>query len=706
MRVRLPVLTVLLPLALGLSARDASAARHWDVREGTLSVAWEENHLSNLGFQLVSERATSDVSERVRAFLPSASISFATDAPADVSFRTEEGSFVGFDGRVVLPVNGGLGLRTRHPADGRALTPLFLYDFEVVIDAAREPIVASLRAAGSQDDVFVLRNASFRVDEELGEVALIMADVQVSESWASALEQPYLAGQWVGTADLRLAASTNDPVEIHDHARDAEPGPDGTPDLDVTLGQLYGITSQGHIGTYPNGRAGLSAATTSCNTGSVIVPWNAAMQETHPFIGLALFRLQDGVLEMLGKNWLKHGWFALSSNQCNLGCSPSDGTYLGIGCSDTYSAGNNGERYHLGPRSEVNPHLGTWTACGSFFDEPGAPDGDCDRDYFGTASNSVEHRLEVADADLNLPGATYWYEGMYYVANDTKPDNSVGWRECTMTWSGSNWSFSTVGGGVTPTYGPFVATWGDEATEVAVDVDDGPVILSTQVTDNGDGTWHYEYALYNWRSWREVHSFAVPVGGAVITNIDFHDPDGDAGNDWNAVQSGGYVTWSTDDFATDPDANSLEFQSMFNFRFDADVAPVASTATAVPFQMGPSGSFDMDTQAPSGPPTVGVELPNAAEREAIQLAANEPNPFAGATAISFTLPEPRTVRLTVHDVTGRTVRTLLSGGADAGVTRRTWDGRDAYGRDVASGVYFFRLEADGVSRSVKATLRR
>jgi len=153
------------------------------------------------------------------------------------------------------------------------------------------------------------------------------------------------------------------------------------------------------------------------------------MDEDHPTIGLAMFRLSsDGILEMLGQNHLKHGFFALSSNQCNLGCTPSDGSYLGIGCSDTYSAGHNGNRYDLGPRHEVDPTNGVWVACGSWFDDWNTPDADCNRDYFGAAPDGAYHRLEVHDSDLGRPGATYYYEGEYIVRQDSDLQNSIGWR--------------------------------------------------------------------------------------------------------------------------------------------------------------------------------------------------------------------------------------------------------------------------------------
>ena len=48
--------------------------------------------------------------------------------------------------------------------------------------------------------------------------------------------------------------------------------------------------------------------------------------------------------------------------------------------------------------------------------------------------------------------------------------------------------------------------------------------------DNGDGTWRYVYALYNYNSDRGARHFAVPVGsGASVTNIGFHDVDHHSG---------------------------------------------------------------------------------------------------------------------------------------------------------------------------------
>ena len=81
-------------------------------------------------------------------------------------------------------------------------------------------------------------------------------------------------------------------------------------------------------------------------------------------------------------------------------------------------------------------------------------------------------------------------------------------------------------------------------------------------------------------------------------------------------------------------------------------------------------------------------------------AHNYPNPFNPATMIEFTLERRESVSLTVYDLSGRLVRELVSNERlQAGVHRRTWDGRDTRGRPVASGVYFWQLDSpDGTIR--------
>jgi hypothetical protein len=77
---------------------------------------------------------------------------------------------------------------------------------------------------------------------------------------------------------------------------------------------------------------------------------------------------------------------------------------------------------------------------------------------------------------------------------------------------------------------------------------------------------------------------------------------------------------------------------------------------------------------------------------AATLGQNFPNPFKPATTIEYTLSEQSSAVLGIYDATGRLVARLDQGVRDAGTHRVEWNGRDADGRAVGSGVYFYRLE--------------
>ena len=82
------------------------------------------------------------------------------------------------------------------------------------------------------------------------------------------------------------------------------------------------------------------------------------------------------------------------------------------------------------------------------------------------------------------------------------------------------------------------------------------------------------------------------------------------------------------------------------------------------------------------------------------LLPNYPNPFSDQTTLTFHLDEPATVRLVIYDMLGRTVRTLLDERRNAGAHTLTWDAIDEAGIALPSGVYLYRLEAAGASRTL------
>jgi hypothetical protein len=87
-----------------------------------------------------------------------------------------------------------------------------------------------------------------------------------------------------------------------------------------------------------------------------------------------------------------------------------------------------------------------------------------------------------------------------------------------------------------------------------------------------------------------------------------------------------------------------------------------------------------------------------------QLMQNYPNPFNPTTTISFTLPERTQTRLSVHDIEGRLVTTLVDDTMGEGFKEVTWDGKNDRGNPVVSGVYFYRLTAGNRTLTKKMIL--
>ena len=88
------------------------------------------------------------------------------------------------------------------------------------------------------------------------------------------------------------------------------------------------------------------------------------------------------------------------------------------------------------------------------------------------------------------------------------------------------------------------------------------------------------------------------------------------------------------------------------------------------------------------------------------LVQNYPNPFNPYTFIKYEIPVPCRVRLKIFDVSGRLIRTLVDGHRNEGRYSELWDGRDTGGRSVASGIYFYRIEAGRYSETKRMVLLR
>jgi hypothetical protein len=120
----------------------------------------------------------------------------------------------------------------------------------------------------------------------------------------------------------------------------------------------------------------------------------------------------------------------------------------------------------------------------------------------------------------------------------------------------------------------------------------------------------------------------------------------------------------------------------------------------IPGEHGPQDEPVPMHEVPITGPFKGSDLPDR-----FRLFQNAPNPFNPSTEIRYDVPAGGGhVKLSIFDVSGRLIRTLVNGREDAGYKSVAWDGRDNHGRHAETGVYFYKLEAPGYTQTLKMVL--
>jgi hypothetical protein len=371
------------------------------------------------------------------------------------------------------------------------------------------------------------------------------------------------------------------------------------PGPDVIVGDLTGLAQfDSSSGT----RVGLAIGTDSCNAGTVDLNWFALPDNDHPVIPQNLYRMSGGAsnnerFEQIGQSNVKHAFTALTGNICGFGCNGVGGPHLGSGCSDPYGAGlNSGPS--LGSRAWINPFTGSY---------PRGDSGTPPNSHSGHSHQGPSHRVLTEIADLNTSlnaGATYYAEAQYitpheYVWCQAHPTqcnmyNNVSYRKYNVSGTGSPFNFSA--NGATQRMQTAISAWtGASFSQInpAPGVD-GIGIVGYKVTGPVAGIYHYEYAIYNQNLDRAIRSFSIPLGASVVlTNLGFHAPpqhpgwtaDGTTGNTgfssapWTSTQAGGTMTWNSETFAQNPNANAIRWGTLYNIRFDSDRPPMYMNAT-------------------------------------------------------------------------------------------------------------------------------
>ena len=193
----------------------------------------------------------------------------------------------------------------------------------------------------------------------------------------------------------------------------------------------------------------------------------------------------------------------------------------------------------------------------------------------------------------------------------------------------------------------------------------------------------YEFPIYH----EDGFHVEVVSSGATIDTLDFIgsggalDMLGSIGNDWLEYRY--------------PLPGSAGDTLQIRFRFTSDATDVAEGV-----YIDDVSVLVSDVPTDTGADDAGEELPR------ISLQQNHPNPFSPSTLISFSLVTREEVKLTVYNIQGRLIRTLVAGSQTAGEHEVAWDGTDEYGIDVAAGVYLYRLRSGELEETRKMILLR
>jgi hypothetical protein len=460
----------------------------------------------------------------------------------------------------------------------------------------------------------------------------------ISKDFAAELGRPSDAGAVVGEISIRAAMRAIEITQIADGEVKSDslpavnsPETGSVPGPDVVVGDLSGLAQ---FGSSNGTQVGLAVGTDSCNFGTVDLNWFANPANDHPVIPQNLYRMSGGAtnderFEQVGQSFVKHAFTALTNNLCGLGCNGVGGTRLGSGCSDPYGAGLNAGP-NLGSRAWINPFSGAYPR-----NDSATPNNSHPTSGGGAhVHNGTSHRILTNISDLNTTlntGATYYAEAQYvtpheYVwcqANPTQCNmyNNVSYRRYNVSGTASPFSFSPAA--TTQRAKAAISAWtGATLIEIKPDpANDGIGTVGYKVTNPSPGVWHYEYAIYNQNLDRAIQSFGVPVGaGVTLSNIGFHAPpqhpgwsgDGTVGNTgyssapWTQTQAGGAMTWSSETFAQNQNANAIRWGTMYNFRFDSNRPPQTMNATIGFFKTG--APIIVQIQGPSAAPAASVSV--------------------------------------------------------------------------------------------------
>jgi len=150
-----------------------------------------------------------------------------------------------------------------------------------------------------------------------------------------------------------------------------------------------------------------------------------------------------------------------------------------------------------------------------------------------------------------------------------------------------------------------------------------------------------------------------------------------------------YKGWDWYDGNHDPIFDHISSEDL-DMSYNKDA--ISYTAAADGYPLGDLNWFPAKKAQWESGAILGVENISNARLATFELSQNHPNPFNLETRINFSLLKPGNVRLSVYNMLGQKVNTLVDDRKTAGVHSVKWDGTNSLGQKVSSGMYFYKLE--------------
>lgn len=452
---------------------------------------------------------------------------------------------------------------------------------------AGHPVIAVLDEQGRS--LFTLSHIHLALRPDSGVLAAMNAEVEASAELARHLDFVELSGMPIGTARLTLdleGGARSEPAGLPEQCEGRPLWPQENEGADI---QLIGMDNVAYQGTHEDGRIKIAPSAILKNVSNVDIPWIRQFEslasyphdpaDQHAYLVWNLYRIAEGRIEMLAGSGAKHAFYSVNQN-CDFACGSNNVVWPG--CEDVYAASSNDLSAHQGPRHEIQTSIGLWDSCSSFFDT------DCDGVQEGYAGE-WQHRLLVAPAELETPGAEYFIDAWYVVQYDKDIWNTMGSRPIDPARFGHGWIMNAG----PYRQGPAISRWipantsapntdhdiitvPSDTPEASYpdDIPQGHLRLLVKVAQIEPGRYRYNYALQNFDFDRGLEGFRVnvPIGSDVFETA-FRDTDANSENDWTVKFGEDHVL-----FTASP-GNELGWFELFNFEVETSALPVSSEVT-------------------------------------------------------------------------------------------------------------------------------